>query len=204
MDEAPDVWYGAAERWQEQIEDSCHPLPKPTTFMTSTPSTRRLLDGVAMTSASSTRHTLIQQKKASRPIARKRGVVFDQLLPSSSTEPSFQKVYAVEIVYEGAPRHRRDVVAVTAWSMAWRFTEGPRNHGGFPHASWTRTQCRRLIETCETLCHDPHTLDGAFHKWKGRMLRATWNERPVHADVPGPHQCKNAFPSSHGGPPRVP
>ena len=43
--------------------------------------------------------------------------------------------------------------------------------------------CRRLIETCETLCHDPHTLDGAFHKWKGRMLRSTWNERPVHADV---------------------
>ena len=43
--------------------------------------------------------------------------------------------------------------------------------------------CRRLIETCETLCHDPHTLDGAFHKWKGRMLRRTWNERPVHADV---------------------
>merc|ERR1712097_81363 len=37
--------------------------------------------------------------------------------------------------------------------------------------------------SCETLCHDPHTLDGAFHKWKGRMLRATWNERPVHADV---------------------
>ena len=43
--------------------------------------------------------------------------------------------------------------------------------------------CRRLIETCETLCHDPHTLDGAFHKWKGRMLRSAWAERPVHADV---------------------
>ena len=45
------------------------------------------------------------------------------------------------------------------------------------------TLCRRLIDTCETLCYDPLTLNGAFYRWKGKMVRAMWTKRPVHADV---------------------
>jgi hypothetical protein len=45
------------------------------------------------------------------------------------------------------------------------------------------TLCRRLIDTCETLCYDPLTLNGAFYRWKGKMVRAMWTTRPVHADV---------------------
>ena len=69
--------------------------------------------------------------------------------------------------------------------MAWRFTKVfvLNSLVDFHTGVMDENLCRRLIETCETLCHDPHTLDGAFHKWKGRMLRRTWNERPVHADV---------------------
>ena len=134
---------------------------------TCTPSTRRLLDGVAM------------------PV------------PHRSTEPGWGAPDTLVDFHTGAI-HYPDPAPFDDWCPLFRedfgfvydaLKKSEEQRRAVAKASddlrgvMDENLCRRLIETCEVLCTDHHSLEGAFHRWKGRTLRATWNERPVHADV---------------------
>ena len=45
----------------------------------------------------------------------------------------------------------------------------------------------------ETLGRRTSSLDGAFHKWKGRMLRRTWNEQTCPRGRASSRQCEGVF-----------